>query len=267
MFNTYKKYENIELLRKLEIQIINKQLATGFIIPNKDILTARIQCSVESNCCNTENVLALNNKEDIGHLFGEFTYEYYDTADVTITEVPLEELQRQILKHKLLSYKWDYINTPNEGVYISENENILAFKKSEPTNSNYENIKLEIKTSDLQLFGFNGRAHHFVELNYININKIKLNSGYTVEGEKEVKEFIVKQVNYYNILKSKQSLLIAKIYKDYFLKDTLACLRARNSDMSDTDIINYSNQLDLSPKQLQKEITQLIKILKLKVIE
>lgn len=265
MFNTYKKYENLELLRKIEIQVINEQLADGFIIPNKDILVARIQSSIEKNCYNTENVLTLN-REDIGHLIGEFTYEYYDTADVTITEVPLEELQRQILKHKLLSDKWDYINTPNEGIYISENENILAFKKSAPTNSTYENIELEIKTSDLQTFGFNGRAHHFVELNYININKIKLNSGYTVEGEKEIKEFIDKQVSYYNVLKSKQSLLIKKIYKNYYLKDILACLRARNSDMSDDEIINYSNQLDLSPKQLQKEIKQLIQILKLRAI-
>lgn len=265
MFSTYKKYENDELLREIEIQTINNQLANNSIILDTKLLTTKIQDSIEKICYNTEHTLSLNSKENIGHLIGEYTYEYYDNADVVITEIPQEELERQIMKHRLLNTPFDCIHTPDEGVYISSNETILAFKKLPPDKSKYENIQLEIRTSDIQTFRFNGRNHHFVELAHVNLNKIQLNSGYTVAGEKAVMKFIDKQINYYNILKSKQALLLGKIYKSYLLKDILSCLRARNSNMSTEEIINYSNNLTLSPKQIEKEIKQLVKTLNLRV--
>lgn len=114
MFNTYIAFRNTNKIRAFLINEMNRNLFYSYktyralpTIPNQATVVDTVLEKMKAICYSQEHEFAFNSLYAIAYLISQFTNNSYNTANVIINEVSLEELQKQIAKEEMLGT--DYV--------------------------------------------------------------------------------------------------------------------------------------------------------------
>lgn len=252
MFEYYNSLDNEHTLRKLYVVGLNAILDECILfLAYDEVASEEVAHQTDIICENTPYMYVFTYQSELFKL-AEKIKPNIAAVGAEIEEITLKELQNLLAKEQML-YKPDQ---GYEGVYITENKNIIYYT----CNNDLNLMKLKIKTSEFQLGAFPANEG----LN-VGITKIKLKNGETIKGNEKCWKFMQDKGLEFKDLRCERKRKLNKFYTTTLVKDLYSVLQFRQQGKNITyenadTVIEYADNLKQTKEQLKDEIKRLIEI-------